>query len=100
MNGDSPSGRNATNGNGNANVNAAANGSTTQSASGTAGGTASEVNGEIEASENARLFAARREEELTRRDRSLAEFLVILDGYKPLVRLSFGSLILASIWRS
>lgn len=32
------------------------------------------------------LFAARREEELARRDRSLAEFLVMLDGYKPLVR--------------
>jgi hypothetical protein len=31
------------------------------------------------------LFAARREEEMTRRDRSLAEFLVLLDGYKPLV---------------
>ena len=33
-----------------------------------------------------RLFAARREEETARRDRSLAEFLVMLDGYKPLVR--------------
>lgn len=32
------------------------------------------------------LFAARREEELARRDRSLAEFMVMLDGYKPLVR--------------
>lgn len=31
------------------------------------------------------LFAARREEEMARRDRSLAEFLVMLDGYKPLV---------------
>lgn len=31
------------------------------------------------------LFAARREEETARRDRSLAEFLVMLDGYKPLV---------------
>lgn len=30
-------------------------------------------------------FAQRREEELARRDRSLAEFLVMLDGYKPLV---------------
>lgn len=32
------------------------------------------------------IFAARREEELARRDRSLAEFMVMLDGYKPLVR--------------
>lgn len=32
-----------------------------------------------------RIFAARREEEMARRDRSLAEFLVMLDGYKPLV---------------
>ena len=31
------------------------------------------------------LFAARREEEMSRKDRSLAEFLVMLDGYKPLV---------------
>ena len=30
-------------------------------------------------------FMARREEEIARRDRSLAEFLVMLDGYKPLV---------------
>jgi hypothetical protein len=32
-----------------------------------------------------KIFAARREEEMARRDRSLAEFLVMLDGYKPLV---------------
>lgn len=32
-----------------------------------------------------KLFTARREEEMARRDRSLAEFLVMLDGYKPLV---------------
>jgi hypothetical protein len=31
------------------------------------------------------LFADRRAEEMARRDRSLAEFLVMLDGYKPLV---------------
>ncbi|WRT69253.1 uncharacterized protein IL334_006237 [Kwoniella shivajii] len=31
------------------------------------------------------LFAARREEELARRDRSLVEFLNLLDGYKPLI---------------
>ncbi|GMK56032.1 hypothetical protein CspeluHIS016_0210880 [Cutaneotrichosporon spelunceum] len=31
------------------------------------------------------IFAARREEENARRDRSLAEFLVMLDGYKPLI---------------
>lgn len=31
------------------------------------------------------LFSARRDEEMARRDRSLAEFLVMLDGYKPLV---------------
>lgn len=36
------------------------------------------------------LFAARREEEIARRDRSLAEFLVMLDGYKPLVSLEVG----------
>lgn len=36
------------------------------------------------------LFAARREEEIARRDRSLAEFLVMLDGYKPLVNLLFN----------
>jgi transcription initiation factor TFIID subunit 10 len=35
--------------------------------------------------EEADIFAARREEENARRDRSLAEFLVMLDGYKPLV---------------
>lgn len=34
----------------------------------------------------AALFAQRREEELAKRDKSLAEFLVMLDGYKPLVR--------------
>lgn len=33
----------------------------------------------------AHMFAARREEELARRDRSLAEFLLMLDGYEPLV---------------
>lgn len=33
------------------------------------------------------FWAARREEEIARRDRSLAELLVMLDGYKPLVRL-------------
>lgn len=32
------------------------------------------------------IFAARREEEMERKDRSLAEFLVMLDNYKPLVR--------------
>lgn len=31
------------------------------------------------------MLAQRREEEMARRDRSLAEFLVMLDGYKPLV---------------
>ncbi|WWC72923.1 uncharacterized protein I206_106887 [Kwoniella pini CBS 10737] len=31
------------------------------------------------------LFAARREEELARRDRSLVEFLSMLEGYKPLI---------------
>ncbi|BEI85775.1 hypothetical protein CcaverHIS002_0600620 [Cutaneotrichosporon cavernicola] len=35
--------------------------------------------------EEADIFAARREEENARRDRSLAEFLVMLDGYKPLI---------------
>lgn len=33
-----------------------------------------------------KIFTARREEEMARRDRSLAELLVMLDGYKPLVR--------------
>jgi transcription initiation factor TFIID subunit 10 len=33
----------------------------------------------------ANLFAARRAEEQARKDRSLGEFLVMLDGYKPLV---------------
>jgi hypothetical protein len=37
--------------------------------------------------ELARLFTAKREEDMARRDRTLAEFLVMLDGYKPLVRL-------------
>lgn len=32
------------------------------------------------------IYAARRAEEIARRDRSLAEFLTMLDGYKPLVR--------------
>nr|XP_018259363.1 uncharacterized protein I303_08291 [Kwoniella dejecticola CBS 10117]OBR81521.1 hypothetical protein I303_08291 [Kwoniella dejecticola CBS 10117] len=31
------------------------------------------------------LFAAKREEELARRDRSLVDFLSMLDGYKPLI---------------
>ncbi|KAI9636928.1 transcription initiation factor TFIID 23-30kDa subunit-domain-containing protein [Dioszegia hungarica] len=31
------------------------------------------------------LYQARRDEEAARRDRSLAEFLVMLDGYKPLI---------------
>lgn len=35
--------------------------------------------------ESSSAFAARRAEETARRDRSLAEFLVMLDGYKPLV---------------
>ena len=33
----------------------------------------------------AQLYAQRREEEAARKDRSLAEFLTMLDGYKPLV---------------
>ena len=44
--------------------------------------TEKEVDGEPDLSA---LFAARREEEMARKDRSLAEFLVMLDGYKPLV---------------
>jgi len=32
-----------------------------------------------------KLFTAKREEDMSRRDRTLAEFLVMLDGYKPLV---------------
>lgn len=36
------------------------------------------------------LFAARREEDLARKDRSLAEFLKMLDGYNPLVRIASG----------
>lgn len=36
------------------------------------------------------LFASRREEEIARSDRSLAEFLVMLDGYKPLVGVVVG----------
>jgi len=32
-----------------------------------------------------KLFTAKREEDMARRDRTLAEFLVMLDGYKPLV---------------
>lgn len=43
-----------------------------------------EKEGDIEPDLSA-LFAARREEEMARKDRSLAEFLVMLDGYKPLV---------------
>ncbi|KAK4689381.1 transcription initiation factor TFIID subunit 10, partial [Tremellales sp. Uapishka_1] len=31
------------------------------------------------------LFQARKDEEAARRDRSLAEFLVMLDGYKPMI---------------
>ena len=38
--------------------------------------------------DTSQLFAARREEELARRDRSLADLLLMLDGYKPLVGLS------------
>ncbi|KAL1407489.1 hypothetical protein Q8F55_006922 [Vanrija albida] len=37
------------------------------------------------ASSESQLFASRREEEIARSDRSLAEFLVMLDGYKPLI---------------
>jgi len=53
----------------------------------TTNGTHTEVN-EDEANQPMDLeavFAARREEEMARRDRSLAEFLVMLDGYKPLI---------------
>ena len=32
-----------------------------------------------------KMFTAKREEDMARRDRTLAEFLVMLDGYKPLV---------------
>ncbi|KAL7421039.1 hypothetical protein Q5752_003923 [Cryptotrichosporon argae] len=39
----------------------------------------------VAAADVPQAFAARREEELARRDRSLAEFLVMLDGYKPLI---------------
>lgn len=63
------------------------NGNASAIANPSAGGPAG--NGEASATggpDVAQMFAARREEELARRDRSLAEFLVMLDGYKPLVR--------------
>jgi transcription initiation factor TFIID subunit 10 len=43
-----------------------------------------EVQDQSEAELN-KLFTAKREEDMARRDRTLAEFLVMLDGYKPLV---------------
>ena len=50
------------------------------------------MNGETERGMNgegnadiSQVFIAKREEEQARRDRSLAEFLVMLDGYKPVV---------------
>lgn len=39
-----------------------------------------------------KLFTAKRDEEMARRDRTLAEFLVMLDGYKPLVCLCLAPL--------
>jgi len=48
------------------------------------GQAASRANGAGQA-DISQLFQAKREEELARRDRSLAEFLVMLDGYKPVV---------------
>ncbi|WWD21399.1 hypothetical protein CI109_105884 [Kwoniella shandongensis] len=42
-------------------------------------------NGESSGPDVTQMFAAKREEEMARRDRSLAEFLVMLDDYKPLV---------------
>ena len=45
---------------------------------------------DADAANSAQLFNARREEETSRRDRSLAEFLVMLDGYKPLVGCGVG----------
>jgi transcription initiation factor TFIID subunit 10 len=70
-------------------------GSSTANGNTNVNGTASQVTA-VEPRENketqeeteeelARLFTAKREEDMARRDRTLAEFLVMLDGYKPLV---------------
>lgn len=49
-------------------------------------GTQSSQNGDLPQQQDLnQLYQARREEEAARKDRSLAEFLVMLDGYKPLV---------------
>ena len=48
------------------------------------GETLPKANGEGPA-DMSQLFVAKREEEMARRDRSLAEFLVMLDGYQPVV---------------
>ncbi|CAK9781818.1 transcription initiation factor IID, TAF10 subunit [Cutaneotrichosporon oleaginosum] len=64
----------------NANANANASGSAISSAVQDKGKKEKDEDGP-----QADMFAARREEENARRDRSLAEFLVMLDGYKPLI---------------
>jgi len=45
----------------------------------------STINGDQPVMDPSQILAARREEELARKDRSLADFLVMLDGYKPMV---------------
>ena len=72
-------GTSAANGTTNGTANAIAGPSSTQNASGSGAAQAGET------PDLAALFAQRREEELAKRDKSLAEFLVMLDGYKPLV---------------
>ena len=60
----------------------------TTAAAGTTANTSTVINGTEVGGEPdlSQMFASRREEEGARRDRSLAEFLAMLDGYKPLVR--------------
>lgn len=74
-------------------ANATANGAapSTSNLASTANGTSAPAQGddETQVPDMNQLYQARRDEEAARKDRSLAEFLVMLDGYKPLVSCHF-----------
>jgi transcription initiation factor TFIID subunit 10 len=48
-------------------------------------GTGHVVNGDTPAPDPSQALATRRDEEAARKDRSLGDFLLMLDGYKPMV---------------
>jgi transcription initiation factor TFIID subunit 10 len=48
------------------------------------------ANGDTPPNDPSQVLATRREEEAARKDRSLAEFLLMLDGYKPMVSCRIG----------